>query len=424
MSKKKKKNPEFKFSLKEEKILSQFGFSKKSFMPVNNIRQLTSSVPKMVVVNCNLEGGIKVDNSETIKINKGDVYVMNYGVYEKMNSSSPGSATPYKHTFHKFFRRYKNQNLNGKKLLFFRTGGVGDLIFTQPCIKYLKSKYDCEIHYSTAPNNLPLFDTWEDGLLDGKTSMPFSLEYFNQFDYHACFQGAIEGCEESQRVDAYNIFRKVLSLDFDIKDYAPTLHPDEEIVNGFKNVIDKPFVLLHIKSTSPLRNMRADKWITIIDRMLKAGYNVAFIDKSASCDYYDNIIDKFNMDKTRVFNVSKYCDNLKNAINIASMSDGVIAVDSSMGHICGALGKPVVGLFGAFLGELRLPFYKYSDWINTSDTFNECGHCPCFFHSHQIYSCPYMKETLIPKCLDQINEDEVVTKFTNLYTRYKNDVKS
>ncbi len=59
----------------------------------------------------------------------------------------------------------------------------------------------------------------------------------------------------------------------------------------------------------------------------------------------------------------------------------IIAPDSSFVHIAGALGVPIVGLYGCFPSLLRMKYYKKAIGIDTNvpcaPSFTH-GHAPCY----------------------------------------------
>ena len=55
----------------------------------------------------------------------------------------------------------------------------------------------------------------------------------------------------------------------------------------------------------------------------------------------------------------------------------VVSTDSASLHIAASLDIPLFGIYGPFLGELRLTTYKNADWINAQ---KKCA--PCFLHQY------------------------------------------
>ena len=83
----------------------------------------------------------------------------------------------------------------------------------------------------------------------------------------------------------------------------------------------------------------------------------------------------------KVVNLANEHIDLKDSIAFARHMSLIIAPDSSFVHIAGALGVPIVGLYGCFPSLLRMRYYKKAIGIDTnvpcSPSFTH-GHAPCY----------------------------------------------
>ena len=251
-----------------DKDLNKLGIAKnQGETKYSTIRDLLNVPPQMVLVESLLSGTINVDHDGS-RINKGDVLCMNYNSYARSNYFN-GARTmkPHKKKFSRYFKRYRGQNLNNKSLLIWRLGGIGDIMFSQPIVRYLKSKYPrCKISFATAPGIVQLLKCWPKGLLNREYSIPFRKKVLVEADYHMTFEGAIEACREAEKVDAYEIFRMVSQLDFNIKDYPPILVPKQDSLDRFKQLIPKNTIIVQMRASSEIRTMQSSKWAKIIPR--------------------------------------------------------------------------------------------------------------------------------------------------------------
>ena len=417
------KKTTFKVPTKEKKILARFGLGVHSFSKYETIKDLNKCSPSMVTTSVCRPGTAIIDGKHEVNMRLGDIYVMNYGLFKRINNNNT-YLEPYKKKFSQFFKRYYNNDLSGKKILFTRMGGLGDILFSQTCIKYLKNRYpDCQIDYATSPNNIEFFQSWESGLVENVLPIPYLLSDLKRYDYHATFEGSIERCHEAERLNCYDIFRKVLGLDFNVYNYLPNLVPLTNLVDELKDLVPDNMIVIHMKSTSPLRNMEVPKWGRIVNSLIDLGYNVGIVDSPGSYMMYEDFITRFNFPRTKIFNFSNVSKSINHAIAIASLSKGLIGIDSSMTHIFGALDKPLVGLYGPFLSELRLKYYKYAIGINADEFDNCCEKYPCFFHTPEIFECPTIKKNNIPACLSSLNETKIIESLEKVI-RMKNESES
>ena len=83
-------------------------------------------------------------------------------------------------------------------------------------------------------------------------------------------------------------------------------------------------------------------------------------------------------------------------------SELVIAPDSSMVHIAGALKKPVIGLYSSFKSNLRMKWYRYA---HAFESEYQCA--PCFIHGHG--ACPEGRK----KMMMMTDKEKVIKGFNH-----------
>jgi len=405
----------------QEKEAKKLGIDlNKSLEYHETVEDVISSIPNMVLGEITSNSTMYSDNKK-MSLKSGEVYVMSYGTYmaayrERLKNSQ--IMKPYKKQFKNYFKRYFGQDLTNKNLLVWRSGGIGDILFSQPVISYIKKTYpSCKITFSTSFNNSSIFKCWPTGLVDKVLSMPFLLKELYENNYHLTFEGSIERCKEAEKINCYDIFKKISGLEFNIEDYQIKLIPNEEKVNKFKDIVPENTIIIQMRASSAIRMMNSENWKKIINGLFDMNYNVAVIDSSNTISIYDSFKKEYNLDK--LINLSPYSENLDDAISMTSLSKGCITIDSSFSHISAALGIPVIGIYGPFLGHLRMSYYKNSDWVD-SDNYLECGKYPCFFHHNRMGECPFVKLKSLPGCLGSINTNIVLDKFKALMDKNKN----
>jgi len=397
--------------------LKKFGFNK-AFLTrkYKTIDEMKQSVPGIVLAE-SVSNSRLIIGRETLTLKPGDVYTMPLDFYIKgFTNGELFFLKPYKKRFSECFRRYLGDDLSGKKLLMWRVGGLGDLIFTQPLVRFLKEKYpSVYITFATSPENKFLFKTWPKGLIDNIATIPFKMDLLSEHDYHLTFEGAIERCNESEKVNCYDIFKKVANVDFNVEDYRPVLHLDQEEVDKFKDIVPENTILFQIRASSPLRMMPTYKWVILAKQLSDLGYNVAIIDsQDRHAMYEDYFIKRYSLEN-KVVNLAKFSQNISDGIHILANCKAFIGIDSSFTHIAPALNIPTVGIYGPFLGDLRMRYYKNCDWVDANKYYdNICGKYPCFFHQDASNDCPFFVKQQPVGCLSSIPEGEIINKLIKL----------
>ena len=162
-----------------KKTLKKLGLDPSGIEFANSVDDLVKQTPAMVTAKACSNSAILIDGSP-INIYSGDMLVMSLNVYLKAKRSLKAKRKSIlmpkeSKQFNSMFRRYRGEDLTDKTLLIWRSGGIGDLCFSQPLIRYIKEKWPtCEILYATAPRFLSTFHSWGDGLVDKILPIPYT----------------------------------------------------------------------------------------------------------------------------------------------------------------------------------------------------------------------------------------------------------
>lgn len=396
-----------------EHEVREMGIDPKGSSFVDTLEELRNTPPNIVVADC-IKDVFFIQNQyakQPQHLKKKQKYVMSLGVYQQLYYDPKKDwriLKPHTVKFKNIYRPYTGQDLTDKRLLVMRTGGIGDLLFIQPNLIHLKEKYPtCEIIFACGPQYQSMVYEWD--CIDEVIDLPVSMSYIMTCDYHAIFEGVIERCRRAERTSSYLLFTEWLGLNLPEDKLIPSQEPNEESVDKCKkfletkNLKEKDFVLIQMRASSPMRTPRPETWKKIIDELTKS-YNVVFTDAPHQEESINDFMKTVN-DKDNVFNFSSFSESISDSIALVSLSKLVIATDSALLHIAASLSIPMVGIYGAFLGEIRLSTYKNADWINCKNEKDNCS--PCF--QHGLHCCKYSKDNY-PNCYDNININELNEK--------------
>ncbi len=353
-------------------------------------------------------------NNATFK--KGHRYVMAEDIesqFRSVNGQYLGMSFPIE----TIYRKYEGQDLTDKKLMTWRTGGIGDMLFLSPVFRHLKKMYpSCTIRMASgckAPlENLPEIDELYD--------MPFDAAQMEDVDYHLMFQGIIEGqSEASKRTHAVDMFFSYFSIDsthFPAEDKKPRLcFTDEEMKwkEGMLSKIgvteDDYLIGFQMETSAPLRNYPKEKMKKILDILAKEEKVKIFLIGTHQHD----IIGQFYKGPNK--NVILATDfNIRESIILATRYNLVVSPDSFIIQIAGALDKPLLGLYGPFPSDVRMKYFKNAIGMDPSVV---CS--PCYKHDFR----PCVKGHPSP-CFSQIKAEDVLQalnylKFENTGTHFK-----
>lgn len=399
--------------------LKKFGLKADNVKMVQNLSELSKNPPNIIIAEARKKFKFVQNFFKEQELKKRGKYVMGLGVFQQLQHAKNSKLKllePSKIKFKNIYRPYKGQPLgDGDSVLVFRTGGIGDLLFIQPNLRYLKEKYPgCKIRFACGPQYQPMVKTWDciDELLD----LPFTLSKLQSSTYHILFEGVIERCTQAHFDNAYNLFSQWIGLDLPDDLLIPKQEADPELVEYCKqklsewNLSGNDFVLMQLRASSPIRTPSHEFWLKIINELNNRGYKVVLTDNPRQDEQIDSFI-KMCDNENMVFNFCKHSQTIAHSIALTKLAKATVATDSAINHIAASLDVPCFGIYGPFPGFIRMKTYPKAAWVDAS---RFCG--PCFIHGHT--PCKYNKNGYSP-CYDELIETDeklkdVIDKFEGL----------
>jgi len=336
-----------------------------------------------------------------------------------------------------------------KTALFIHHGGVGDVLFMTPAIKWFHKQYpNCMITVSSSARGADVFMNNTDLTLLNieETKQVYHNISTDEYDMVFCFDGEITLNPFAQLYNVYDIFLDCVGApinEMSDEEKNPTLYVTDKEMKVFKKNLKKiykidmnkeKFVVLQYETSSMLRNLEIPKMIQLAREIVeKYGYYVIMIGDKSIYKYYQEkkcsscgkIVDlnvgprihytivrceecgnKIGFDSKVFDDIDKkiiFPDQLilREIILFIKNCEFVVGLDSCCVHIAGAFDKPCLGLYGPFDGDLRMRYYKYGRWIQKTD---KCG--PCMLHGHSCLDTGGIPN--YPHCMKQFKIDEIM----------------
>jgi ADP-heptose:LPS heptosyltransferase len=300
------------------------------------------------------------------------------------------------------YRPYKGQDLNGKRIMAFRSGGIGDIFFLQPSIRYLKKLYPKSFIRAASGCKEPLENVPE---IDELYDMPFDANLLNDVDMHLLFQGIIETSSEmSKRTHAVDMFFSYFGIDsiqLPAEDKRPRLFFTDKEVEWCKQttvslgITDADYVVgIQMETSAPLRNFPKEKMKAVID-ILSREENTKIV-LVGTAEQHGMIAGFFKGGNPNVIPALTF--NVRQSIVLASRYDLIISPDSFMVQAAGAMDKPLVGLYGPFPSEVRMKYFKNAVGLDPAVVCSPC-------YKHDFRAC--IKGFPSP-CFTQMNIEDVL----------------
>jgi len=405
------------FKLPSFTRLREMGLTLQGVNFVNTIDELRNTPPNIVIAESKRTFSFVQNYFKKQTLIKGNKYVMGLGVYQQLaEQAGKKLLMPATVKFKNLYRPYVGQDLTDKSILVFRTGGIGDLLFIQPNLIYLKKKYPtCTIRFACGPQYQSMVENWD--CVDEVLDLPFPLSALMSSDYHVLFEGVIERCKEAEKVNALRLFTRWMGLNLPDELLTPKQEPNEELLSLCKEILNSwgveegSFLLMQLRASSPIRTPSHDFWKEIIDELNKRGYRVVLTDSPRQKDKVDEFI-KLLEKPEMTYNFCKHSETIAHSIALTKLAKCVIATDSALNHIAASLDIKTFGVYGPFPGEIRLSTYPKASWVDAK------RHCsPCFIHSPK--PCPQATSEGYSPCYNELINTpeklkEVIDKFEDL----------
>jgi ADP-heptose:LPS heptosyltransferase len=261
---------------------------------------------------------------------------------------------------------YRNGDYDGKKILFERPGGFGDLLFLTPTIHAIKEKWPtCEI-------SVACFDRFKSILfenpdVDGFVQYPISVENWLGFDAHCWLENSIEENPRAREIHAVDLIAERANVE--LKDKRMRYFVTEvERIEAEKEFPRKDGLHRVGVQVSASGSCRTPPRIgEVSNQLYNKGYEVFLLGRPGDFD---------SNEPERVINLMKKNKTFRQSCAVLQTCDVVVAPDSALVHVAGALDIPCIGLYGPFPWQLRTAYAK--------NTFALQGHCvvsPCFHHA-------------------------------------------
>jgi len=378
-----------------------------------DLDELRTQPPNMVIAECVKTRSFDQDKGKIQTLKKKQKYGMGLGVFQQLwwdPNFQVKILKPSSIKFSKLYRPYMGQSLEDKTLLVVRTGGIGDLLFIQPNLIYLKEKYpSCRIIFGCGPQYQSMVDNWD--CVDELCDLPIQATKIIRADYHAIFEGVIERCLLAHHTNAYRLFTDWLGISLPDEKLLPRQTPKQDRLEFANNTLKSwevephSFILMLLRASSPVRTPRPEFWRLLINELNGRGHKVVITDAPFMADQTDAFIDTCD-NKDMIFNFARHSELLDYSIAMTSLAKGCIATDTSLMHIAASLDVPSFGIYGPFPGEIRLTTYPKSTWVNSQFP---CA--PCFIHGPSPCKNAVDGHS---KCYDFVDIVECADKFEDL----------
>lgn len=339
------------------------------------------------------------------------------------------------------YREYQGEDLDGKTLFLWRTGGAGDLAEMKPAIQYAKKKWPtCRIVYCVERRYASIFEG--DPHIDELRTYPVRLKWLEGADYHLCFEALVEENEDAKHMHVADLFLNKLGYrGLEPREKIPVLPCHARAVTETDELFDKHKfepddlvigVQLHVEA--PIRRY-PPAFIAAAVKELANSLNAKFLWIGSPNQAQDIDVVGINRYKlgSRSINLpaKEKHRTWQHTIAAVAKCDMVLSADSSTAHIAGsnkhivgspeemekALNSPYrfgfdfkngrthtpqVTIYGPFGADQRIAYFGHATGIDIDCICRRCN-------QHGYSSCRLAAPLMISPCLALLQVSYVAT---------------
>jgi ADP-heptose:LPS heptosyltransferase len=303
----------------------------------------------------------------------------------------------------------ERKDWNGKKVLFMRAGGFGDLVLLTPVLREIKRRWpSCHISISTMKHYAPVISNLE--FIDDVVEYPVPVDIANSYDAWVFLENAIERNPRAREIHMTELYGEIAGVP-QIENLLPAyrVKATEAIwaneayprVNGTRRCC------IQVGTSALCRTYPRNKLGEVCAELLKRGWEVFLLGDKNEIKF-----DKAPPPNLR--NIAEAGLTLRQSVAVMSQGDVFLGSDSALLHIAGALAVPAVGLYGPFPWALR------TKHCPTTVAISGNGACaPCFHHvnaarrNHFPIDCPSRSKGIC-EVLADISPARIISKLETI----------
>lgn len=271
------------------------------------------------------------------------------------------------HAFHP--DRVYDLNTGFAKILFIRAGGFGDLLFLTPVLRALKAiNPNIGISVSCFPQYADILTNNSD--ISEILPYPLPTAVLEQFDAIVPLENTVEYERDVHAVDRFMAEAGLVPASIPDEEkaclYFPTKAELDAAKSAWSRTPGKPRVGIQVHASARCRSYPNEQLAIVIGMLLARDWEVFLFGAPGSIQATDT---------PGVTNLTTRGLSIRHSAAVLTTCDVVLAPDSAITHLAGALSLPTVALYGPFPWRLRTVYHPKTFALTGR---GDCA--PCFHH--------------------------------------------
>ncbi len=257
----------------------------------------------------------------------------------------------------------------GDTVLIVRPGGFGDLLFLTPVIRRL-NRMGCKVEVASLPQYAVVLEANTD--IYGLVPYPVPLDVWHGARVHVwlerILEDGVDSVTETITSNAIDLIAKACGIEITDKSMRYDVTPGEsKWVKREYPSRGKPRVGIQLHASAPNRSYPWRHLQILAALLADEGKEVMLFGSPGSLPECEGPF----------VNLTANGLTFRQSCAVLSTCDAMVAPDSSLCHVAGALGIPTVALYGPFLSQTRT---KYATSVHAINGKAPCA--PCNFHDN------------------------------------------
>lgn len=272
------------------------------------------------------------------------------------------------------------EDWNGRRILFTRGGGIGDILFCTPTLREIKKRWPaCIITFACFKHYMGVLEHNPD--VDHIMSHPMLVSDFGKFDAYLYLEEMHDGNADTHKTHAVDLILNMTGLDTEDKELRYEIEFQERSAAWARFPKgNRPRIGVQLMASIPSRTWPRGHVTEFTKLAIKEGFEVIWFSLPGATGTGKTPPPEHLIPIDR-------CDpplSLRESAALMSTCDGFVGPDSGLTHIAGALGIPTVATYASFPSKLRTSYAKSIKAIDGEPMrpargLQPCN--PCFHHN-------------------------------------------